>query len=83
MIKNQKNESNNNCIDVDDNENFYLNYIKIDNTNKIAELEDEMQSQILMDLVNSAMPNDKDENVGQELNKFFIKILPEIKRVIS
>ena len=79
MIKNQKNESNNNCIDVDDNENFYLNYIKIDNTNKIAELEDEMQSQILMDLVNSAMPNDKDENVGQELNKFFIKILPENK----
>ena len=53
MIKNQKNENNNNCVDGDDNENFFLNYIKIDNTNKIAELEDEMQSQILMDLVNS------------------------------
>ena len=78
MIKNQKNENNNNCID-DDNENVFLNYIKIDNTNKIAELEDEMQSQILMDLVNSAISNDKDDNVGQELNKFFIKILPENK----
>ena len=79
MIKNQKNENNNNCVDGDDNENFFLNYIKIDNTNKIAELEDEMQSQILMDLVNSAITNDKDDNVGQELNKFFIKILPENK----
>ena len=78
MKKEQKNENNNNCID-DDNENLYLDYIKIDNTNKIAKLEDDIQSQILMDLINSAVTFDKDDNVGQELNKFFIKLLPENK----
>ena len=78
MIKKERNENRSSNIDDDNNtENSYLKYIKIDNTNKIHVLEDEMQSQILMEFVNSAV--EKEDNIGQEINKFFIKILPENK----
>ena len=55
-----------------------LKYIKIDSKNKIEKLNDDIQNQILMEFVNS-INVDKEDNLGQELNKFFIQILPENK----
>ena len=55
-----------------------LNYITIDSYNKLEELSQDRESQILMDLVNS-ITVEKEENVGKEINKLFIKILPENK----
>ena len=58
--------------------NSKLNYIIIDNKSKLKILKEENEGQILMDFVNS-ITIDKDDNIGKELNKFFIKILPENK----
>ena len=55
-----------------------LNYITIDSYNKLEELSEDRESQILMDLVNS-ISVEKEDNVGKEINKLFIKILPENK----
>ena len=67
MIKKTKRENNSN-----------LNYIIIDNKSKLKVLREENEGQILMNFVNS-ITVDKEDNIGQELNKFFIKILPENK----
>ena len=63
---------------IDDYNKTYLRFIQINSKNKLEDLSDDMQNQILMDSVNS-ISVDKDENIGKELNKFFIKILPENK----
>ena len=55
-----------------------LNYIAIDRYNKLKDLTEDSESQILMDLVNS-ISVEKEENVGKEINKLFVKILPENK----
>ena len=55
-----------------------LNYIAIDRSNKLKDLTEDSESQILMDLVNS-ISVEKEENVGKEINKLFVKILPENK----
>lgn len=62
----------------DDNNNINLKFIKINCKNKLERLTEEMQNQILMDSANSISVN-KDENMCKELNKYFIKILPENK----
>ena len=63
---------------IDDYNKTYLRFIQINRKNKLEDLSDDMQNQILMDSVNS-ISVDKEENIGKELNKFFIKILPENK----
>lgn len=55
------------------NEN--VSYIKINGKNKIEKQQDEWLSQMLMEAVNSIGV----EDIGKELNKFFVKILPENK----
>ena len=50
-------------------------YIKIDGNNKLEEQSDDIMSQLLMESVNSILV----ENIGKEINKFFVKILPENK----
>ena len=55
-----------------------LHFIEIDSNNKIKELSQDRESQILMNLVNS-ISVEKEDNLGKEINKFFIKILPENK----
>jgi hypothetical protein len=60
-----------------DNES-YLNYIKINRYNKLEDFGEERENQLLMDLVNS-ISVEKEDNIGKEINKFFIKILPENK----
>ena len=55
-----------------DNTNIY---IKIDGKNKLEEQSDDLMSQLLMESVNSIQV----ENIGKEINKFFVKILPENK----
>ena len=77
MINKDKNENVSNNMD-DYDMNSYLYYIKINKNNKLEGLKEDSESQILMDLVNS-ISVDKDDNIGKELNKFFIQILPENK----
>ena len=77
MINKVKNENLTNNMD-DYDINSYLYYIKINKNTKLEGLKEEMESQILMDLVNS-ISVDKEDNIGKELNKFFIQILPENK----
>ena len=74
MIKIEKDDYNMEDYDI----NTCLEYIKINNKKKLEILGEEMENQILMDLVNS-ISVDKEDNLGQELNKFFIQILPENK----
>ena len=50
-------------------------YIKIDKYNKLEKQQEEWLSQMLMESVNSIPV----EDIGKELNKFFVKILPENK----
>ena len=50
-------------------------YIKIDGNNKLEEQSDDIMNQLLMESVNSILV----ENIGKEINKFFVKILPENK----
>ena len=52
-------------------------YIKIDAKNILQEQESDTLNQMLMELVNSILV----ENMGKEINKFFVKILPENKEV--
>lgn len=74
MIKIEKDDYNMEDYDI----NTCLEYIKINNKKNLEILGEEMENQILMDLVNS-ISVDKEDNLGQELNKFFIQILPENK----
>lgn len=50
-------------------------YIKIDSKNKLEGQTDDSLNRMLMESVNSIVV----ENIGKEINKFFIKILPENK----
>ena len=50
-------------------------YIKIDGKNKLEVQSDDLMNQLLMESVNSSLI----ENIGKEINKFFVKILPENK----
>ena len=74
MIKIENDEQNMNDYDIDTS----LQYIKIDSNKKLDILGEEMENQILMDFVNS-ISVDKEDNIGKELNKFFMQILPENK----
>ena len=74
MIKIEKDDYNMEDYDI----NTCLEYIKINDKKNLEILGEEMENQILMDLVNS-ISVDKEDNIGQELNKFFIQILPENK----
>ena len=74
MIKIEKDDYNMEDYDI----NTCLEYIKINGKKNLEILGEEMENQILMDLVNS-ISVDKEDNIGQELNKFFIQILPENK----
>ena len=79
MLKKEKkqNETNNKNNNNFEN-NSYLEYIKIDNKNKLEGFGEEAESNMLMDLVNS-ISVDKDDNIGKEINNFFIQIIPENK----
>ena len=74
MIKIEKDDYNMEDYDI----NTCLEYIKMNDKKNLEILGEEMENQILMDLVNS-ISVDKEDNLGQELNKFFIQILPENK----
>ena len=74
MIKIENDEQNMNDYDIDTS----LQYIKIDSNKKLELLGEDMENQILMDFVNS-ISVDKEDNIGKELNKFFMQILPENK----
>ena len=74
MIKIEKDDYNMEDYDI----NTCLEYIKINDKKNLEILGEEMEGQILMDFVNS-ISVDKEDNIGQELNKFFIQILPENK----
>ena len=52
-----------------------MHYLTIDSKNKLSEENDDILNQRITDLANSTIV----ENVGNEINKFFIKILPENK----
>ena len=79
MIKKDKKiEKEQNDLDDYVDDGLCLFYIKIDQKNKIEELSDEKQNQILMDSVNS-LSIEENDNVGKELNKFFNSILPDNK----
>ena len=52
-----------------------MHYVTIDSKNKLSEEDDDLLNQRITDLANSTIV----ENVGNEINKFFIKILPENK----
>ena len=56
-------------------ENTTSHYITIDSKNKLSGEDDDLLNQRITDLANSTIV----ENVGNEINKFFIKILPENK----
>ena len=56
-------------------ENTSMHYVTIDSKNKLSEEDDDLLNQRITDLANSTIV----ENVGNEINKFFIKILPENK----
>ena len=56
-------------------ENNTTHYLTIDSKNKLSEEDDDLLNQRITDLANSTII----ENVGNEINKFFIKILPENK----
>ena len=56
-------------------ENNIFHYITIDSKNKISGEDDDLLNQRITDLANSTIV----EFVGNEINKFFIKILPENK----
>ena len=65
---------------IDKNKEFYpentsMHYVTIDSKNKLSEEDDDLLNQRITDLANSTIV----ENVGNEINKFFIKILPENK----
>ena len=53
-------------------------FIKIDGKNKLEGEHDDVYSQLLMESVNSIAMENMDD-MGKEINKFFIKILPENK----
>ena len=76
----EEHNMNNSDIDADLNEKKRkknLKYIKIDSQKKLEILEEEMMLQLLMDFINSLAR--MDNNNIDELNKFFIQILPENK----
>ena len=77
MINKVKNENIRNSMD-DYDINSHLYYIKINKNTKLEGLKEDSESQFLMELVNS-ITVDKEDNIGKELNKFFIQILPENK----
>ena len=77
MINKVKNENMRNSMD-DYDINSHLYYIKINKNTKLEGLKEDSESQFLMELVNS-ITVDKEDNIGKELNKFFIQILPENK----
>ncbi len=77
MINTERNEKEKKKTDDYDN-SLCLYHIKIDNKNKIEEFRDEALQRKLMELTNSIYL-DKDDNIGQELNKFFYDILPDNK----
>ena len=52
-----------------------MHYLTIDSKNKLSEENDDILNQRITDLANSTIV----ENIGNEINKFFIKILPENK----
>ena len=56
-------------------ENNTSHFLTIDSKNKLSEEDDDLLNQRITDLANSTIV----ENVGNEINKFFIKILPENK----
>ena len=56
-------------------ENNTSHFLSIDSKNKLSEEDDDLLNQRITDLANSTIV----ENVGNEINKFFIKILPENK----
>ena len=71
MEKNEKKKKINKNPSLIDN----FPYIKINGINKIEKQQEEWLSQMLMESVNSIAV----EDIGKELNKFFVKILPENK----
>ena len=77
MIKTERKEKEKQKTDDYDN-SLCLYYIKIDNKNKIEEFREEALQRKLMEFANSIYL-DKDDNIGQELNKFFYEILPNNK----
>ena len=75
-IKERKEKEKNNIDDYDND--LCLHYIKIDNKNKIEEIEEDDINRKLMELVNSTYV-DKDNEVGEEINKCFYNFLPDNK----
>ena len=81
MLKKEK-KQNENENKIKNNNNFennsYLEYIKIDNKNKLEGLKEEEENNMLMEFANS-ISVDKEDNIGKEINNFFIQIIPENK----
>ena len=80
ILGSEEHHMNNSDIDADLKEKKRkknLKYIKIDSQKKLEILEEEMMLQLLMDFINSLAR--MDNNNIDELNKFFIQILPENK----
>ena len=80
MIKKEKFDKNkeNNSNDSDSDSGDYLNFIKINRSNKIEEVSSEDHIQRLIAFSNT-LTIENENNIGQEMNKFFNLILSENK----
>ena len=79
MIKSKEKNNQKTIIDKnDDDMNSYLNFIKINNKNKIEEEGNEEHIQQLI-IFSNTLTIENENNIGQEMNKFFNLILNENK----
>ena len=78
MIKNKEKIEKNNLSDSDSDSGDYLNFIKINRSNKIEEVSSEEHIQQLITFSNT-LTIENENNIGQEMNKFFNLILNENK----
>ena len=77
-IEKNKDKKENDTDDNNSDEGDYLNYIKINRSNKIEEVSSEEHIQQLLTFSN-ALTLENENNIGQEMNKFFNFILNENK----
>ena len=81
MIKRKEINDKNKQIDEDDNNSDtgnYLNYIKINGLDKLEEIDNDAYIQQCI-MFSSALAQENENNIGQEINKFFNLILTENK----
>jgi hypothetical protein len=81
MIKRKEINDENKQIDEDDNNSDtgnYLNYIKINGLDKLEEIDNDAYIQQCI-MFSSALAQENENNIGQEINKFFNLILTENK----